>query len=87
MRLETPFLSLVLAAAGLLMSAQSHAVDLVGVYQDALDYDPVLQAAAGPPLRPNSVSSSTKSWTSRGSRSAPKIERNACGRRCRSSMD
>jgi len=43
MRLKTTLLGL--AGAGLMASAPAQAVDLVGAYQDALDFDPVLQAA------------------------------------------
>ena len=43
MRLKTILLGL--AGAGLMASAPAQAVDLVGAYQDALDFDPVLQAA------------------------------------------
>ena len=43
MRLKTTLLGL--AGAGLMASTPAQAVDLVGAYQDALDYDPVLRAA------------------------------------------
>ena len=43
MRLKTTLLGL--AGAGLMASTSVQAVDLVGAYQDALDFDPILQAA------------------------------------------
>ena len=43
MRLKTTLLGL--AGASLMATTPAQAVDLVGAYQDALDFDPVLQAA------------------------------------------
>jgi outer membrane protein len=43
MRLKTTLLGL--AGAGLIASNPAQAVDLVGAYQDALNFDPILQAA------------------------------------------